>query len=166
MKHVKHLESLQFLPGALADHLTSAGGKLTNSNQMSAMRWLEAGATASYGTALEPCNFLQKFPHPGLLAWHYTQGATALEAYSRSVLMPGQGNFIGEPLAAPFRAYRLKWVDKKIRILSPVLRVGQYRVLADYFGVEREAGTQWISRHKPYLEISPPFASTYRIERI
>ena len=42
------------MPGALADHLTSSGGMLTDSGQMSALRWLEAGATGSYGTVIEP----------------------------------------------------------------------------------------------------------------
>jgi uncharacterized protein (TIGR03790 family) len=99
---VAGLESLEFLPGAVADHLTSVGGMLTDSPQMSALRWLEAGATGSYGTVVEPCNLLQKFPHPAVFAEHYLRGETLIEAYWKSVLMPGQGIFIGEPLAAPF----------------------------------------------------------------
>ena len=92
-----------WLPGALADHLTSFGGQLLDSQgQMSALDWLESGATASYGTVSEPCNHLQKFPHPQVLLLHYVQGATALEAYWRSVAWPTQGVFVGEPLAAPF----------------------------------------------------------------
>ena len=75
---------------------------LTDSPQMSALRWLEAGATASYGTVVEPCNFPGKFPDPVIVTSAYVDGATALEAYWQSVLMPGQGIFIGEPLAAPF----------------------------------------------------------------
>jgi uncharacterized protein (TIGR03790 family) len=69
---------------------------------MSSLRWLEAGATGSYGTVVEPCNFTQKFPHPGVLMAHYLDGDTLIEAYWKSVLMPGQGIFIGEPLARPF----------------------------------------------------------------
>ena len=103
---VEGLESLGFLPGAIADHLTSAGGMLTDSSQMSAMRWLEAGATGSYGAVVEPCNLLQKFPHPALLVERYLRGETLIEAYWKSVMMPGQGIFIGEPLAAPFRQVR------------------------------------------------------------
>jgi uncharacterized protein (TIGR03790 family) len=99
---VAGLETLGFLPGAAADHLTSTGGMLTDSAQMSALRWLEAGATGSYGTVVEPCNLLQKFPHPAVFAEHYLRGDTLIEAYWKSVLMPGQGIFIGEPLAAPF----------------------------------------------------------------
>jgi hypothetical protein len=34
---------------------------------------------------------------------HYLDGETAVESYWKSVLMPAQGLFIGEPLAAPFR---------------------------------------------------------------
>lgn len=97
------METLRFLPGAVADHLTSSGGMLTNSSQMSAMRWLEAGATGSYGTVVEPCNLTEKFPNLPVVISRYLGGETLIEAYWKSVLMPGQGIFIGEPLAAPFR---------------------------------------------------------------
>ena len=96
------IDKLQWLPGALADHLTSSGGQLLGTSQMSVLDWLESGATASYGTVSEPCNHLQKFPHPQILLLNYVQGATALEAYWRSVAWPTQGVFVGEPLAAPF----------------------------------------------------------------
>ncbi len=40
-----------WVPGALADHLTSYGGQLDEaSSQMSALEWIALGATASYGT--------------------------------------------------------------------------------------------------------------------
>lgn len=100
---VDKLETNTFLPGALADHLTSLGGDLLGTGQMSALRWLEAGATASYGTVTEPCNYWQKFPHPKVLLRHYALGATAIEAYWKSVAWPAQGVFIGEPLAAPYK---------------------------------------------------------------
>jgi uncharacterized protein (TIGR03790 family) len=99
---VKALDSLQFLPGAIADHLTSAGGMLTDSFQMSSLRWLEAGATGSYGAVFEPCNYLPKFPHPGVVIAHYSHGESLIEAYWKSVAWPSEGIFIGEPLAAPF----------------------------------------------------------------
>ena len=100
---VADLETLQFVPGALADHLTSFGGMLTDSKQMSSMQWLESGATASYGTVTEPYNYQQKFPNPQVLLTNYLQGATAVEAYWKSVAWPAQGVFIGDPLAAPYR---------------------------------------------------------------
>ena len=102
LAQVEHIASNGFLPGAVADHLTSWGGALIGSSQMSSLRWLEAGATGSYGSVVEPCNFVQKFPHPELMAKHYLQGDTLIEAYWKSVQMPGQGIFIGEPLARPY----------------------------------------------------------------
>lgn len=101
--HVSKLETLRFLPGALADHLTSFGGDLLESSQMSSLRWLQAGATASYGNVSEPCNHWQKFPQSTVLLQHYMAGASAIEAYWKSVAWPAQGIFIGEPLAAPYR---------------------------------------------------------------
>jgi uncharacterized protein (TIGR03790 family) len=103
---VAGLDTLRFLPGAIADHLTSTGGVLTGQDQMSALRWLEAGATASYGAVVEPCNFPSKFPQPAVVIARYARGETAIEAYWKSVAWPGQGVFVGEPLAAPFRPRR------------------------------------------------------------
>jgi uncharacterized protein (TIGR03790 family) len=100
---VTELRSNKFLPGALADHLTSLGGVLDGNTQMSSLEWLEAGATASYGTVVEPYNFPGKFPNIPVVMRRYLDGETALEAYWKSVMMPAQGLFIGEPLAAPYR---------------------------------------------------------------
>ncbi|MGA2188614.1 MAG: TIGR03790 family protein [Steroidobacteraceae bacterium] len=99
---VQELSKLAFRPGAVADHLTSTGGVLSNPSQMSALEWLKQGATASYGTVSEPCNRVGKFPDPAVLFDHYLRGDTLLEAYWKSVAMPGQGLFIGEPLARPY----------------------------------------------------------------
>jgi len=100
---VSSLETLRFLPGAIADHLTSAGGYLQEDVQMSSLRWIQAGATATYGTVSEPCNYWQKFPHPGILLKHYLAGEPAVLAYWKSVAWPTQGVFVGEPLANPYR---------------------------------------------------------------
>lgn len=101
---VEELPRLSFEPGAAADHLTSLGGVLDGTSQMPALEWLQHGATASFGTVSEPCNTPAKFPSPAVLLDHYLRGDTLIEAYWKSVLMPGQGLFIGEPLAHPFRA--------------------------------------------------------------
>jgi uncharacterized protein (TIGR03790 family) len=83
--------------------LTSVGGRLVPDNgQSTVLEWIDSGATASHGAVSEPCNHLQKFPHPQVLLLHYLQGATALEAYWKSVAWPQQSLFVGEPLAAPF----------------------------------------------------------------
>jgi uncharacterized protein (TIGR03790 family) len=117
-----------FLPGAVADHLTSTGGQLTDSRQMSSLRWLEAGATGSYGTVTEPCNFLGKFPDPAILMQAYISGATLIEAYWKSVLMPGQGIFIGEPLARPFGGHQMQPDAEGWVFSTYALRDGAYQL--------------------------------------
>lgn len=102
LTRVNALDSLTFLPGAIADHLTSSGGNLFGTKQMSILRWLDAGATASYGTVVEPCAFTQKFPNPGIVIQRYTGGESLIQAYWKSVAWPGQGVFVGEPLASPW----------------------------------------------------------------
>jgi len=99
---VAELPRLEFRPGAVADHLTSTGGILEAHEQMSVLEWLRQGATASYGTVSEPCNLPGKFPSPPVFLDHYLRGETLLEAYWKSVAMPGQGLFVGEPLARPY----------------------------------------------------------------
>jgi uncharacterized protein (TIGR03790 family) len=99
---VEEMAQIRFRPGAAADHLTSNGGVLSGSSQMSALEWLRRGATGSFGTVSEPCNHIGKFPSPAAFLDHYLRGDTLLEAYWKSVAMPGQGLFIGEPLARPF----------------------------------------------------------------
>lgn len=108
LKKVRAIRNNYYLPGAMADHLTSAGGQLFSTEQMSILEWIDAGVTASYGTVVEPCNFTAKFPHPGVAIEHYLSGDTLLEAYWKSVRMPGQGVFVGEPLAAPFKGCDLQ----------------------------------------------------------
>lgn len=105
LTHMDGLGNIGWLPGALADHLTSYGGKLDSppgSWQMSILDWIESGATASYGTVSEPYAISGKFPDPAAISDGYLGGYTALEAYWQSVLWPLQGVFVGEPLAAPY----------------------------------------------------------------
>ena len=125
---VEGLDTLEFRPGAIADHLTSAGGALTGSGQMSALRWLQAGATGSFGTVVEPCNLLGKFPNPGIVIDSYTSGSTLIEAYWKSVQQPGEGIFIGEPLAAPFDGLQVESKDGHMVLRTRTLPPGNYRV--------------------------------------
>jgi uncharacterized protein (TIGR03790 family) len=103
---VAELRQINFRPGGVADHLTSTGGVLESSAQMSILEWLRQGATGSYGTVSEPCAHPGKFPNPAVFLDHYLRGDTLLEAYWKSVAMPGQGLFIGEPLARPYPILR------------------------------------------------------------
>jgi uncharacterized protein (TIGR03790 family) len=103
---VPQIETNTWLPGAAADHLTSLGGMTEpgapNFGQMPITAWLRAGATASYGTVEEPCNYLEKFSRASLMIRRYARGETLMEAYWKSVRSPGQGLFVGEPLARPW----------------------------------------------------------------
>ncbi len=105
-ERVAELRQIGFRPGAVADHLTSTGGVLQGGSQMSAIEWLQQGATGSYGSVSEPCNHLGKIPSPAVFLDHYLHGDTLLESYWKSVAMPGQGLFIGEPLARPYSVIR------------------------------------------------------------
>lgn len=103
LAQVANVASNSFRPGAVADHLTSYGGLLPGANgQMPITAWLDAGATASYGTVEEPCNYTQKFSRASVLIDHYWRGESLIEAYWKAVEWPGQGLFVGEPLARPF----------------------------------------------------------------
>jgi uncharacterized protein (TIGR03790 family) len=92
----------RYLPGALADHLTSFGGSMNpKHNQTCAIDFLKAGCSATYGTVVEPYNHLAKFPVPHLYGY-YGLGFTAVESYWMSVRWPQQGLFMGDPLTRPF----------------------------------------------------------------
>jgi hypothetical protein len=129
LARVPGVGSNAYLPGAIADHLTSFGGDLAGSSQMSALHWLEAGATGSYGTVTEPCNIVGKFPNPGMVMKRYLAGETLIEAYWKSVAMPGQGLFIGEPLANPYGGYQVLYDGKDLLIKARGLSPGEYDVL-------------------------------------
>jgi len=127
---VPSIASSSFLDGAIADHLTSYCGVLTGFGQTSALEWLTAGATGSYGTATEPCSFRAKFPDPGVVIAHYLSGESLVEAYWKSVLMPGQGVFIGDPLARPFGGVRVQHGAGGTVVRTRALLPGNYAVEA------------------------------------
>lgn len=97
------IEQLRFVPGAYADILTSHGGALEdNRGQTTASDLIRAGATASYGTVREPCNFSGKFPDPERMLTNYLYGDSVIEAYWKSIDMVTEGLMVGDPLARPF----------------------------------------------------------------
>ena len=94
--------SNMFVPGAIADSLTSYGGLILAPNgQTSLLAFMNAGACGSYGTVTEPCNYLQKFPSPQDY-FYQARGFSLAECYYMSLANPYQGLIVGEPLAAPF----------------------------------------------------------------
>jgi len=127
---VPNMATNRFVDGAIADNLTSWGGALIGSQQTIALEWLNAGATGSYGTVTEPCNFRQKFPEVGVVMAHYLTGETLVEAYWKSVHMPGQGVFVGDPLARPFGGIRVRRVGNTIVVRTRSLWPGRYIVEA------------------------------------
>ncbi|MCA9637068.1 MAG: TIGR03790 family protein [Myxococcales bacterium] len=127
---VGQIDTDTYVPGAVADHLTSFGGQIPMSGQMSAIKWLQAGATASYGTVVEPCNFPAKFPDTKVLLPFYFRGNTVIEAYWKSVSWPGEGIFIGEPLARPWGASTVEWVDGTLTITTTLLDPAKTYALA------------------------------------
>jgi len=123
---VAKMTSNRYLDGAMADHLTSWGGGLIGYDQTTALDWLQAGATGSYGTSTEPCSFRAKFPDVGVAMAHYLIGETLIEAYWKSVLMPGQGVFVGDPLARPFGGVRVSQSAAGTVISTRALPPGNY----------------------------------------
>lgn len=119
---VPEIATNSYVAGAVADHLTSAGGRLTGPNpQMSVLSWLEAGAIASYGTVIEPCNFAAKFTHTTNFVTPYFSGSTVLEAYWKSVRTPGEGIFVGDPLTRPYGTRVTLGDDGIMDILTTIL---------------------------------------------
>lgn len=147
---VPDLETNTYLPGAVADHLTSFGGRVPTSSQMSIIEWLRVGVTASYGTVVEPCNSQLKFPSVPILLERYFRGETLIEAYWKSVRTPGEGLFVGEPLARPFGA-QIVTLGDTIRIETNAVVPGEDWVV--------EAGD---SEEGPWRTVASPMADEWR----
>ena len=69
--------------------------------QTTLLAFMNAGACGSYGTVIEPCNYLQKFPSPQDY-FYQARGFSLAECYYMSLVNPYQGLIVCEPLAAPF----------------------------------------------------------------
>ncbi|MGB7328225.1 MAG: hypothetical protein WBD31_25340 [Rubripirellula sp.] len=91
----------RFVPGAIADNLTSHGGNFETSSQTKLTELLHAGAAMSSGTVAEPFSLQPKFPTP-MMYGYYASGATAIEAFYLSLMSPYQLLIVGDPLAQPY----------------------------------------------------------------
>ncbi|MFK7738037.1 MAG: hypothetical protein AB8B50_18560 [Pirellulaceae bacterium] len=91
----------KFVPGAIADNLTSFGGVMTSSSQTKLSEFMRNGAVGSSGTVTEPYAIQAKFPLP-MLYVHYARGASLAEAFYQSVSGPYQLLIVGDPLCQPF----------------------------------------------------------------
>jgi hypothetical protein len=99
----------KYLPGAVADGTTSLAGDIGCTSpgnnpctQYVATEFLKAGASATYGSIVEPCAFNTKFPNSYIVASNLLKGLTVLEAYWKSIRMPYEGLLMGDPLTRPW----------------------------------------------------------------
>lgn len=148
LPRVPQIASNHYLPGAVADHLTSAAGFLSGSSQMTVLEWLQAGVTGSYGAVSEPCNYLEKFPDAEIVTTHYYRGETLLEAYWKSVASPQEGLFVGDPLASPMQIQRRSQNGQLHLQLSSLKPGHRYQ----FYGADTPEG--------PYSPVADPIQRT------
>ena len=102
-----------FVRGAIAENLTSFGGKFDTPSQTKLTAFLSAGAAMSSGAVHEPYSLPFKFPSP-MLYPYYARGLSAIEAFYQSVMSPYQLLIVGDPLAQPFARAPDELVDVKL----------------------------------------------------
>lgn len=105
-----------FVPGALADNLTSVGGVMNSTSQTKLSEFLKYGAAGSSGTVTEPYAIQEKFPLPQMYV-HYANGASLAEAFYLSVSGPYQLLVVGDPLCRPFSNAPVQDFGNEIRRL-------------------------------------------------
>ena len=91
----------KFVPGAIADNLTSFGAAFSTDAQTKMTVLLHSGAAMTSGPVAEPYAVQQKFPLP-IMYGFYASGASAIESFYLSIASPYQTLIVGDPLAAPF----------------------------------------------------------------
>jgi hypothetical protein len=94
-------QGMGYLPGAMAEHLTSAAAIFHSRDQTKLTAWLLAGATVSAGTVCEPYSIWEKFPSARFYV-HYASGCTAIESFYQAIRCPLQILLVGDPLACPW----------------------------------------------------------------
>lgn len=97
----------RILPGAICEHLTSAGGVMTwTLFQTPLTEFLRNGAAGASGTVTEPLAIQAKFPDP-FIQVYYAQGFSLAEAFYLSVRGPYQLLIVGDPLCRPWGKARV-----------------------------------------------------------
>lgn len=94
----------RFLPGGIAESLTSYGGDFNRGAQTKLSEFLRHGAAGSSGAVAEPYSIQAKFPVP-LLHVYYADGSSLAEAFYQSIAAPYQLIIVGDPLARPFARF-------------------------------------------------------------
>ncbi len=123
LPYLFHTSSNKYLPGSVGEHLTSYGGVIRVDDslkdlarlfrrrapfhQTTVLAWLnlksiDSGVTGSFGTVVEPYALPQKFTNTAAFLAEYTSGSQLVVSMWKSVQFPGQGLFVGDPLARPW----------------------------------------------------------------
>ena len=113
-----------FVPGAIADNLTSVSGAFEHDSQTKFTELLNAGVAMTSGSVAEPFAVQAKFPVPMMYAY-YADGVTAIEAFYLSIHSPYQTLIVGDPLCQPYAKAPNEWVD--IELSSSTPRVVQFQ---------------------------------------
>jgi hypothetical protein len=92
----------RIVPGAICEHLTSAGGILSDgAGQTPLTDLLRAGAALSCGAVAEPYAVPNKFPS-AYMHLHYVRGCSAAEAFYQATHSPYQLLLVGDALCRPW----------------------------------------------------------------
>jgi hypothetical protein len=102
-----------FVPGAIAENLTSLSARFDTTAQTKITELLHAGAAMTCGPVFEPYNLPFKFPS-AIMYGYYGSGVTAIEAYYLSVTCPYQLLMVGDPLAQPYARTPTDWIGIKV----------------------------------------------------
>ena len=90
------------LPGAICEHFTSYGGKMTaGAGQTPLSELLRYGAAGASGTVTEPYSIAEKFP-TAMVQVHYARGCSLAEAFYQTIHGPYQLLIVGDPLCRPW----------------------------------------------------------------
>ena len=91
--------------GGWVDQLTSNGGNIewfvSQDTQMLAPKWLRAGADGASGSGYEPYAYREKFAHAHIHT-HLRAGASQVEAFWQSIVVPSEIIPFGDPLLQPW----------------------------------------------------------------
>ena len=113
-----------FVPGAIADNLTSVSAAFENDAQTKMTELLNAGAAMTSGSVREPYAVQHKFPLP-MMYPYYADGVSAIEAFYLAIESPYQTLIVGDPLCQPYAKAPSEWVDIDVSRTSP--RVIQFQ---------------------------------------
>ncbi|QDT04523.1 hypothetical protein K227x_29150 [Rubripirellula lacrimiformis] len=106
-------KSFEFVPGAIADNLTSLSGAFNTASQTKITELLHAGAALTNGAVAEPFSLQPKFT-TAMSFGYYASGMTAIESFYMTIASPYQLLIVGDPLAQAYARPPLDRVNASI----------------------------------------------------